>query len=197
MISQLFREIGCTYNRRAFVFCVNETLANFSTAEEFTLSEYQQLIELVCPDFPKHIVLEAAHAIDSKSATSAKVAKFTHYDLRIAVFGQIIFEEWLKQIEKFFREMSSSSSHTSTRLRGHIVECRRLLPITIEQPTVAVIDGIMSEAFSSHSMEISYDDFRRAMFSNSFFAAAVTKVPLNAQPIISAPPATSDEGTSY
>jgi hypothetical protein len=50
----------CTtqHGRRSLVYCIKDALSNFSENEEITVIDFQQLLLMICPDFPRHIIYE-------------------------------------------------------------------------------------------------------------------------------------------
>lgn len=174
---------GCKYNRRSFVFCLLETFSNFLSEEKYSLFEYQQIIELLCNDFPKNIILDAAYAVNSKSI-GGMPSKYLHGELSIALYFHILFEDWLKEIEKLFREESSLNCLSISRIRSFILNLQSSLPLTVEQPPLFCIESVFNGI--AKEISINYDDFRRCLFSNPAIIADVKRTPRTAKPIMAA-----------
>jgi len=113
---------SCRQNRRSFVFCVCELYRSIALEEELTTSDYHQVIEMICPDFPRSAVEEAAACLTPSSTAVAGVSissssssgnpqqqplrKYRHSDLRASLAFHLIYEGWLRRL----RWGSSSSS---------------------------------------------------------------------------------------
>lgn len=170
---------GCKHNRRSFVACLIETFANFALTEEFSVAEYHQIIELICGNFPKSLISSVAGVLDSKPGKNSTQGKFVHRQLRVGLFFQLIYQFWLKEIEKIFGDDSKDVSLTvqTFRLRSQIVELRRTLSASVEQPPIGVIESVLA---SLSGNEISHDAFLRAVYTNALVAADVMRSPASA-----------------
>jgi len=187
---------GCRQNRRAFVFCLMELFETFSLAEEMSVIEYQQLVELICPDFPRQIVIEAAYAVEAKNPT-ASPPKYAHGDLRVAVYFHIIYDEWLKSIEAVFREHGTPDYLSLFRAKSHFEAARNNPSLIFEHPPIDGLEETLS-VLSSYSSggDITMDGLRRVLFVNPIIAADVCRVSRYAQPLLAAASATSTNGSS-
>jgi len=54
---------SCKTNRRAFIFCLMETFQTFSSEEEMSTVEYHQIVEMICPDFPRKLITDAGECL--------------------------------------------------------------------------------------------------------------------------------------
>jgi hypothetical protein len=186
-------------NRRAFIFCLMEILVTFPLDVDMSASEYQQIIEMICPDFPKRFVLDAAAAIGpssgrSESESSNMVSdslhgvggtlggKYRHSQFRIALHFFIIFEEWIKYIETIFREEGSLDCLSTFRLKAYLDDCRKNWSASFSQPTSDAVDTALATIKSS---EISFAALLRALFACPSVQADVTAVSVTAVPLLS------------
>jgi len=70
--------IGATANnRRAFIFCLTEIFATFSPDESMSTAEYEQVVEMICPDFPRKMIHAAAACCELAPRAAAGAADGT------------------------------------------------------------------------------------------------------------------------
>lgn len=189
---------SCNHNRRSFVFCLMELFRTFPLNEELTAVEYQQIIEMICPDFPRQVVLEASYSVkatntaEGSSSSSPKMAlKYRHEDLRVALYFHIIYEEWLKRVEMHFREEGSLEYLNIFRVRTHLDEIRSSPKCLFEHPPQNGIEEIitlLSNAPGTVSgCDVTFDGFKKTIFSNKLIAADVLTTSKDAAPLLSSP----------
>ena len=176
------------------MYCLMETFSNFSPKEDFALLEYQQFLELVCSDFPRHLLLEAAIGLTVHSMVGA-TPKYCHGDLSVAIYFHIIYEDWLKEVEHFLRDEHGSCCRSMARIRNHFAECRHLLPLTVERPSATILEDVLART-TGPTQEISFEELRKMLLVNEAVISDVCKVPVHATPIVSATAGSMNEPTS-
>jgi len=190
---------GSKYNRRAFVYCLKESFSSISDDEEITSADYQQLVDVLCPDVPRHIIYEAAYAVEGVNSSSSQTTKYLHKNIRIAVFFHIVYEEWLKMVETFFREDGISGSVNLAKLRLFLDHSRVSISPHIDHPPKSAIDAIGQGQTSS---DITFDGLRRLLFKNAAVVTDLYRKPPSALPLNSPPLTTvvkegGDSSSSY
>jgi|TARA_B110000090_G_C13145981_1_gene355713 hypothetical protein len=150
-----------------------ETFQTFNYEEEMSTIEYQQIIEMICPDFPRKIIADAVAPLDRPKAANV-TTKYAHGEFRIALFFSIVYEEWLKYIETIFREEGSLDCLGLFRLRAYLEDCRNNWSISFAQPHSASIDDALQGFTGS---EISFYAFLRALFANKIIQEDVCSSP--------------------
>lgn len=181
---------GSKYNRRAFVYCLQESFSSISDDEEITSADYQQLVDVICPDMPRHIIYEAAYAVEPANQSTSQTTKYLHKNLRIAVFFHIVYEEWLKMTENFFREEGVSGSANIAKLKLFLDHARVSISPHIDHPPKLAIDSIGQGA--STATEMTFDGLRRLLFKNPLVAAELYRKPASAVPLNRSPTQASD-----
>jgi hypothetical protein len=200
--------IGATKsNRRAFIFCLMEVFQTYSHDKAISVSEYQQIVDMISPDFPRKIISDAAMSIEplrgGSNASTVNIAnsggpsaghqpankaaesapQYAHGKLRIALYFHIIYEEWLKYIETIFREEGSLDCLSLFRLRAYLDDCRRNWSISFSQPPSTGVDAALSQISGS---EVSFVGLLRALFASEIVQEDVTTIPAKA--VILLPP---------
>ncbi len=155
--------VSCQTNRRAFIFCLMEAFQKFTYEEEMTTIEYQQLVEMICPDFPRKIITDAVAPLEASKKVINAIPKVPQGEFRIALFFYIVYEEWLKYIETIFREEGSLDCLSLFRLRAYLEDCRNNWSISFAQPPSAGVDATLANFTGS---EIAFNAFLRALFSS-------------------------------
>ena len=164
--------ISCRYNRRAFVFCIMEALMTIPLDEQYTITEFQLILDMLCLDMPKHILIDASNYIDPNNGTNKENARYLHKDLRLALFLYIIYEEWIHYVDTFFRD--EKSIHT-TRLKNFIDQLRINHAYNIEHPPIEALDSVYTNILKSHKEDIS--DFFKALLQNPIMIEDLCKFP--------------------
>lgn len=176
---------GCKYNRRAFLFCLSEALLNFQPTDEVYSAELQQIVEMLCPDFPRNFVQDGSKVLLSRSAAGAagggKAVLFK--DMKSAFALHFLYQEWNREIDKLFMQDGSDVSRLLPpfRVRAFLNELRRTFPCRFEQPPAHAVDTVLG----SLSTDINSDDFKRALLQNHVIVADLTRFPPNAVSITS------------
>jgi len=162
---------SCRYNRRAFVFCIMEALMTVPLEEQYTVIEFQLILDMLCIDMPKQILLDAINHIDPKEGIK-ETAKYLHKDSRLALFLYIIYEDWIHYVDTFFRD--EKSIHT-TRLKYFIDQLRVNHANNMEHPPIEALDAVYTNILKSHKEDIS--DFLKALLQNSIMIEDLCKFP--------------------
>lgn len=174
--------ISCRYNRRAFVFCIMEALMSIPLDEQYTITEFQLILDMLCLDMPKQILMDCTSYIDSKdnitkdNNNNNNNTRYLHKDLRLALFLYIIYEEWMHYVDTFFRD--EKSIHT-TRLKSFIDQLRINHLHTIEHPPIEALDQVYTNILKTHKEDIS--DFFKALLQNPVMIEDLCKFPSSAK----------------
>lgn len=163
---------GSNRNKRAFVFCLMELFKTFSDNEEMSINEYQQIIGMICPNFPSTIMPAVASSLDVMNA-SASPPKYRHGDMCISLYFHIIYDEWLKYIMTIFKEEGSLDCLSLFRLHAYIQDCRKNNRIGYPQPPPECIESAFADP---KSQEISYIVLKKMLFENNLVRRDVTAV---------------------
>jgi len=203
--------IGATaHNRRAFIFCLTEIFASFSADESMSVAEHEQLVEMVCPDFPRNMMHAAAACCDpapkaaegtgvsglGRMHSTAPVAekapgKCWHAHLRVALYFHILYEEWLKYIETIFREEGNLDCLSMFRLRAYLEDCRKNWNTSFSQPPA---NGVSAALASITAKEISFTALLKAMFDCVIVQEDVLCTPPLAWPLLTDGPGRRGSG---
>jgi hypothetical protein len=95
----------CYHNRRAFVHCLLKAFAGFSEhdASDFTVSDFHLLAEMLCPTFPRALVLDAVRAVrPAVPAGELEQIKMPCRELCAAVCFHVLFRDWIVAVEQMF-----------------------------------------------------------------------------------------------
>ena len=183
--------IGATKsNRRAFIFCLMEVFQTYAQDSLIAASEYQQLVDMISPEFPRKIIADAAASIEPARSQARGVPRgdnaprYEHGKLRISLYFHIVYEEWLKYIETIFREEGSLECLSIFRLRAYLDDCRRNWSISFSQPPSEGVDAALA---SLTGTEESFVGLMRALFAAPCIQADVTTVPDMAIPLLQEP----------
>jgi hypothetical protein len=151
-----------------------ESFKFFEASFETTPNEIFHLIEAVCPGFPKSIVVEASTLTltNVNHLVQLLETKCNFRPLFRNIAFLILYDEWLKIIEEFFRNDGKGMFLSSSKLKTKLEEYSRNLPLSIYQPPLQAIQAAIEvELSTSHSRsydkEISYDNFKKNLFSNA------------------------------
>ena len=204
------------YNRRSLIYCIMETFVGFSLNADISAYDYYALVELLCPDFPHRLVMDAIRVIDesnlsrrqrrSRSYSTAIVGDgidhdedgiysdedlpslYKHSDIRIAVFFQILYEEWLIFVMHVFKDMRSTGRISLRDLQNVISSRRPALPSSAEEPPIDAItftiDSLMDDTTNhdeDHEFstgDVNFEEFHRALVHCPIIIHEVCKVPL-------------------
>jgi len=174
---------GSKYNRRAFVYCLLESFSSLSDDEDLTPADYQQLVDVICPDMPRHIIYEAAYAVETSSAPNSTTNKYSHKKLRLAIFFHIVYEDWLKLVENFCRDEGSSGAVHVNKLKLFLEHARVSISPYIDHPPKAALEATFQSVTKSHNSEITYDGMRRNLFKSPIIEEELTRRPKSALPL--------------
>ena len=199
------------YNRRSLIYCIMETFAGFSFNADISAYDYYALVELICPDFPRRLVMDAVRVVDESSRSRSRSRStsaggdeegkrrdedlpslYQHNEIRIAVFFQILYEEWLIFIMHVFKDMRTSGRISLRDLQNVISSRRSALPHSAEEPPVdAITQAIDSLTDASNRQaifhkcddddftgDINFEQFHHALVHCPLIILEVCKVPL-------------------
>ena len=164
---------GCNKNRRGFVFCLMELFKTFSDDEEMNVNECQQIIEMVCPNFPTSIMPAVVSSLEVKNA-NVSPPKYRHGDIRVSLYFHIIYDEWLKYIMTIFKDEGSLDCLSMFRVRAYIEDCRKNKRISFCQPSEECIEAALSQITSQ---DVSFIMLKKALFESKIIELDVTMVP--------------------
>jgi hypothetical protein len=171
------------YNRRSFVNCLVEIFTGFNEKDELTTLDLFHMIETICPNFPRNIVMDASLAVEATS-TDPTTKKFYFGELSTAVYLHIIYDEWLKLMEIFFKEENTLGIATSSRLKFQVLEFSTSFSLSFFQPPSDLVNIVVdSITLYNNTNDIKFDDFRRAFCSNNTIASELRRLILNASAI--------------
>lgn len=181
---------GCNKNRRAFVFCLMELFKTFRDDEEMNVNECQQIIEMVCPNFPTTIMPAVVSSLEVKNAT-ASPPKYRHGDIRVSLYFHIIYDEWLKYIMTVFKEEGSLDCLSVFRVKAYIEDCRKNKRVNFSQPSKECIEAALGQITSQ---EVSFVILKKALFDSKITELDVTRVSKHTSSLLSE--ASSIHGTA-
>lgn len=172
--------IGSTrHNRRSFIYLIIDTCKTIPPNEELSSTDYQQLLQMLCPDIPNELVNCAVLSIDPIEGYSNPV-RYHHQNLCVAVFFHIIYEKWLKLIEEYFIKEGNSNYLQLIKLRIYVDEVANGNNF-IEIPPTHAVEAVINN-ISKVQQEITYTNFRKELFKHPYIASEVCKVPPHAEP---------------
>lgn len=171
--------IGCSYNRRAFIFCLAEVLANYSSSEEFTAAEFQQIVEQLCPDFVSSIVADSVKLLEPKSAT--RPPKYLLRELLVSFSFHLVYMEWLREVDRLYATEASEVSRAIplSKLKSFFLGLQASWPVSLELPPEGAIEAVVSHSTSTptqHNLELIKDEFKRAIVENQTVIAILFKI---------------------
>jgi hypothetical protein len=166
------------HNRKSLVGCLIETFKGFPVDAELTAVEFFCMVETIIPNFPKSIVLEAAMCVKPVEVGSyGSTTKYLTGKLSIAVYFHIIFEEWIKMMEDFFREETTLNVVNIIKVKNQIKEFSITFPVSVSQPSLHCVMSSLDAASSDWSCgEISFDDFKACLFASDLIAADIINI---------------------
>jgi hypothetical protein len=158
-----------------------EALKGFDYQQEMSPSEFHFLIEALCPGFPKSLILHAATSTDEhlKGVLLSSDSKYKLASLCRAVYCHILYDEWLKVVEELFKN-DGGKNHImeSGKIKSAMEDFNRNLPKSLHQPSLSAINNVlyMHDSVGRGSHEMSFDKFRREVFSNVSINAELTVI---------------------
>ena len=170
------------FNRRAFVFHLIKSFSGFTDGTELSSTDFYSLIETICPNFPKQIILDVSQCIkfDPEGDGSDTVHVFRY--LSSGVYCCILYEDWLKLVSDFFADESSINSMNALKLKSKLEEFHCTISPSICQPPLAVLQSVMESATpsgasgtSSYLIEVSLDLLRRTLFLSTAVQKEIQK----------------------
>jgi hypothetical protein len=155
----------CNYNKKSFVHCSTELSCGFMESDTITSADMLIFIESIVPNFPPSIVLEAALLVDQIGSTSPR---YLFRVLLTVIQFLVLYDEWLKRIDAFFRDESAMNFISSHRLRSKLEELDSIiLPLpTMCRPSIAHLQVALIELYSQCGDELSFEIFKKALVYN-------------------------------
>jgi hypothetical protein len=111
---------ACNYNRKSFIYCHLEASKGFTADYQITATDFFQIIEILTFNFPRSIVMDASLCIDpislnsvseggdgnssNQNQNSSSIVKYWFQQLSSSVHFYILYEEWMRGVEEFFRD---------------------------------------------------------------------------------------------
>lgn len=172
---------GCNKNRRAFVFCLMELFKTFGDDEEMNVNECQQIIEMVCPNFPNTIMPAVVSSLEVKNA-NASPPKYRHGDIRVSLYFNVIYDEWLKYIMTVFKEEGSLDCLSVFRVKAYIEDCRKNKRVNFSQPSEECVESALGKITSQ---EVSFVMLKKALFDSKITEMDVTRVSKHTSSLLS------------
>jgi hypothetical protein len=175
-VETCYHIVGCSFsyilesvhNRKSFLFCLLNSLKGFNANYEMSSSELYLLIEMLCPDFPKALLTEAALTLAEQATPVASLGEESKYAINVlskAVVCNILYNEWLKAMEEGFRLEGKGFTLSVAKIKARCDLCYRGLPISCPQPSIAALQCIQEEA-SKSSADMSFARLKKAVFSS-------------------------------
>jgi hypothetical protein len=163
----------CNYRKKCFIQCVDKSISGFPSSFSITAIDFFYLIESISPNFPRSLIMEAAFSIDNLSASDS-VVKYPIKQLAHAVYCYILYHEWLKIIEEFFREVSSLCQCDVLRVRDALRDFESSLPKSICRPPLETLLVTLEKNGVQHRQkEMSYDLFHKMLLNDPLVALAL------------------------
>lgn len=164
------------HNRKSLVFCLLDAFKEFSANHDTTCNDFFYLIEPLCPGFPKSLVFQACLTLPSVSGDN-KESKYNIFALVQIISCQILFDEWLKLVEEYFRNENSRHTISVNKAKSVIDEFQRNLPMSILQPRLSTLLAILdSQECELYTGELNYDDFKMLIFSHGLMGKEIQMV---------------------
>eukprot|EP01038_Epipyxis_sp_PR26KG_P014461 gene14461-19409_t len=194
--------IESNHNRRSFVYCLIEAFLGFSENDELTAYDYYCIVELISPNFPKSIITDAIVALSShnhvpmisNSSNESEILNSTitypFKELSIAVYFQLIYDEWIKLVEEFFSSENenpmvsnnvTNAVISSSKIKSKITEFNHLFSLSFFQPPLEVVNMAVDFLVKSNNNDdlISYDSFRKGILLNKAIATEIYRITQN------------------
>eukprot|EP01041_Mallomonas_annulata_P006430 gene6430-12997_t len=183
--------LQCRHNRRAFIYCCTESFQNFSLYEELGISDYHQLLQMICPDFPLLLLQEASCIINP--VETDLTGRYIYGDLRLTVFFHLMYKEWISELKKLFTNDTSSGSVDSliisipaSRLQYRMNTLYADIPTAINRPPNIAIDHTVSALYiGSKPVDVNYNKFMQTLIFTQSLQDDLYYKPLKAQSFVS------------
>lgn len=153
------------YNRKAFIKLLVELLVDFPDRYELSISEFHHLIETICPNFPKKMVLDASLPLTKVSGAmndnnNNKDSCYYLEEFLVSLNAIILYGEWLKMIEEFFVEEASIRVIPVNKLTAKIHKFNSNFSKAFTLPPIQVLLAIINEMPQFKKGEIAFNEFR-------------------------------------
>lgn len=166
--------IESNHNRKSLVYCLIKAFKNFPDNTELTAIEFYLLIESVVSNFPKSIVMESLMSIENMvpGSPNSVSSKYQFKDIALAVYTQILYDEWLKLMEEFFKEENTLNFVSIYRIKAQMEDLQNNYSTSIFQPSMASVNSAMESttAATSPDGDMTYDQFRKCLFTSKALA---------------------------
>ena len=121
----------CNYNRKSFVYCMIESFSGFADSDLISSIDMLQLIESIILKFPRSVVIEAALSIENaggdhshSSISAMSSVRFNFRELLSSICFHVVFEDWLKMVEKVFRDDGAMNCLSAYRVKESLENVR-------------------------------------------------------------------------
>lgn len=156
------------------MYCLIKAFKNFPDNTELTPIEFYLLLESVVSNFPKSVVMESLMSIENNTPGSPNSvsSKYQFKDIALAVYTQVLYDEWLKLMEEFFREENTLNFVSIYRIKVQMEDLFNNYSTSIFQPSMAAVNCAMegTSAATSPDGDMTYEQFRKCLFSSKAFA---------------------------
>ncbi|RYH13682.1 hypothetical protein EON65_35045 [archaeon] len=155
------------HNRKSFIYCFLSAIKGFDDGYEVTTNELYIIIETICLDFPKGLLMDAMLTTTEQynNNTFSPDNKYPIATLARALICHILYDEWLKALEETFRNDGKAFTLSGTRIRSRCEQCYRNLPKFCPQPPYAATQTVYDEA-SKNGGELSFERFKKTVFNS-------------------------------
>ena len=164
------------YNRRAFVYYLVDAFKGFEDSSELTAMEFYHMIQTICPNFPKSIVLEAVLCVRAlpSSITSPGATKYRIDKISTAVYFNILWSEWLRMMEDYFAAEATMGTLDRVKVLNKIKENVLAFPTSLSQPSSNSVISALSDA-SDQMLDgaMSLNLFRSILYASSTIAREI------------------------
>lgn len=116
-------------NRHAFVVMFRSAYSNFDDGHMVSLSDYHQLLLLLCPDFPGWLVHKAYDAVvprDVGEKEGMDTHRMAFSELKRYVELFFVFSEYLDNVRMTFKVLANGSSNDAVELRSLLWSIKQL-----------------------------------------------------------------------
>jgi len=153
----------CNYNKKSFVYCLTELSNGFTESDTITSADMLIFIESLVPKFPRSIVMEAALSVDQIGSSTPR---YLFRELATVVQFLVLYDEWLKLINDFFKDESAMNFISSHRLRSKLEEIDST-PMPMCRPSISHLQIVLSELYTQCGDELSFEIFKKELVHNN------------------------------
>lgn len=161
--------VESNHNKRSFLMVLIEAFKGFPESMEVTSFEFLNMLESLCPNFPKSVVLDASQSLQRNIDEDGSSTKHSFKAISQAVFGCILYDDWLKLISDFYAEETSTNSMNMLKLKSKIEEFYISISPSVCQPMLEISYSVLDASHpsssgagtSSYLVEVTLDQFRK------------------------------------